>query len=224
MLHEWSRAQKDRWRPFRMPSAPVKRSIWLPGANALCVRRAARLGRLEGAEDVMLVERRPEIKIRMEKALRRVVIPNRNLFLGDLEDTEPRHIDFADLDLQGNITKPLEKWLAYRLSPALVPGATVVFTVTTKYRGNVSIKEQTEFLKSGWGQYLDILFGGMTDTVRRTMAIICRALRDWDFMIQRHGLKTLTIPTYRDSMSEMVILRLVQFRRKADNEEKFPPL
>jgi hypothetical protein len=141
-----SRAHKAYMRDYMIASErPFRSAIFLPGwddaANdgCFCVRRAFEIGAIDEDTQVIAVEWNTALREKITERMSTFPFRNPPILHFDalhrlrLHD---RKIDFAMLDLLGNLDWRLARWVVDMLKPNLAEYATVSLTITRSFRRN----------------------------------------------------------------------------------------
>lgn len=201
--------EKAKARQFALPLKPIKRGIWLPGDQALCVKSAYDLGLLSNIQIAYLVERDYAIYQKMVETTSD--LPGRRPFYGNLDNLVlDGPIDYAYLDYYGGINKRNALWMAKELSPHLEESATICITQMLAARNNPLMRNQDKLLRTDAGSFIRNHYGSLKIQYQRLLLLIHRIFRKWDFEIVPNDRGS--IYEYSDSVTTMLLLKLVAFR------------
>jgi hypothetical protein len=206
--------EKKKARQFALPDREIVNGIWLPADQALCVRLAYENNLMRRIENAILVENDPTIYQKMLDVT--TDIPCRRPFLGNLTKINLTFkVDYAFLDYLGGMNVHTAPWMASELSNHLREGATVCITQMLALRGNRLLPKQDFLLRTDAGSFIRNHYGSLKLPYQRILLLVHRIFRDWDFEIvpNEYG----HIYEYADSVTTMLLLKLVNFRRSTYN-------
>ena len=207
MLWEYAQNKKEA-RQFALPAQKIINGIWLPSYSGLCVKLAYERGLLRTAKRVILVEKDSDSFRQMEQNTTN--IPRRQLLNCDLVEVKlDCQIDYAYLDFCGGINRVIARWISGELSPHLASNATICITQMLAKRNNKILSEQDQFLRTEAGTCIRNAYGVLPLPYQRLLLLIHRLFNKWDFQIEG---KDGEIYKYADSVSTMLLLKLVNFR------------
>ena len=124
---------KSRERVFRLVPTPAKNVLLLPSDKCEDIKFGFASGKFNADTKITGVEYDYEVFLKMKQSLAQSGLPTKNITFvhGKIEDyipTEP--IDFAFIDLMGNLTAPIARWILTTLSPNLANNATFAFSAS----------------------------------------------------------------------------------------------
>jgi hypothetical protein len=137
-MNNWNRPWKNFARSLALTCAhngPVKTALGLFGQNIECVREGYRQGLFDASTHLIGVEWEPLVAKKIKKQLNELHGSNYTIYGNDIVGLHPsreplagRTVDFAFIDLCGELTADIAAWL-FRLMPVMTPGATLSITV-----------------------------------------------------------------------------------------------
>lgn len=144
------RTQKEETRRLASSFSTRRRALFMPSSEMYCVKKAEDEGMISpGRTDLVLVERDKYKIHRLKQNLRQTGWENSSyLFPMELDEVDiPFDLDYAWLDLYGNIPENVAYWMARELSPNLQQGAILCLTTQTAFRSNEWLKAMRERTK-----------------------------------------------------------------------------
>jgi len=206
-------------RAWQVEAPAAGRALFLPGWDeeagdgCACVREAMRTGLVGPRTQVLAVERDPVLAPRVAACLDelglagRVRMHGRELSRLRLGTGQP--LDYAFVDLLGNLDAPTAAWMRDELAPALSEGATLAMTFAYGMRGNrflARCADAFEGRHSGHARQAASHFGIHDRLALAGLLVTMSALRGLSFTFAG-------ALHYRDGVRSMVAYRLDGIRR-----------
>jgi len=148
-MSDWAaRTEKAIVRDYQLmaPVRPARCALFLPGwdiaanTGCLCIARALDLQVINRQTKIIAVERDARLVPHIAQRLNQFGFdPPPHFHQGELHDLllpPDVSIDYAMIDLLGNLTEPVAYWLSGHLSGHLAEHATMAFTFTERWRKN----------------------------------------------------------------------------------------
>lgn len=139
----------------------IKSGLWLPGADALCVRTMKAAGLLEPNGHHLFVEKEHETFLAMQRAVSSLDIDHMS-HLGELHHVKSNmRFDWANLDFNGALSPEICNWFHNYLCANLREKHFVSFNFLVAFRNNAFIKRCRDFFfdHPGWVREFKQAFG-----------------------------------------------------------------
>jgi hypothetical protein len=137
-------------------------SLLMPGVDIMCLKGIFDAGHIHKGMKFIIVERFPhvmdEIKAQIS-AISTTLYKQCTFHQGELHDLELKtKVDFAFIDLLGNLTKDLFNWFRSAYLPATSPKAVTFLTLQRGYRGNTFMRSWRHYVWRVNAELKDIFF------------------------------------------------------------------
>lgn len=190
------------------------RSLWLPGSDGLCVKKAVERGIINRYSHTVFVERDEPTFQRIKRSAGRWVgetLHKPLLHNGQIFDLQlPWMIDYSFLDFMGTLDQKTTFWLQDYLAPNLDDGATICLTHAYGFRNNQFLASlRTDFKEGEWKDLYRKLSDESRikdDNILIPLAVLHCVFSEFQFEI-KPPLK------YQDSRRSMLLYRLDNFTR-----------